>query len=382
LVLIKLVFAKSPLSFEITLMMSGKKDRVVIGLSGGVDSSTAAALLLEQGYDVVGVTLKMWRNDCADKSESQCGESHSFVDAREISSKLGIPFYVIDESEKFKKVVIDYFASEYKSGKTPNPCVVCNEKIKFSALINCANELGAKYVATGHYAKVEFFQQHNRWLLKRGTDLKKDQSYFLFSLKQEQLARIIFPLGNIQKEITRELAAKYNLRTAKKAESQEICFVPDKDYAQFLKKLGLINEKKGEIINSSGKLLGYHDGIHLFTIGQRKGIKIAAPQPYYVIDIDPENNRVIVGSKTDLISNELKAVQCNWIMFETLQQEMDVMAKIRYNHPGSSATIIPQKDWNVLVRFHTPQRAITPGQACVFYKNDIVVGGGWIIKPK
>ncbi len=360
--------------------MPDKKDKVVIGLSGGVDSSTAAAILLEQGYDVVGITLTMWRNDCADKSVDKSLESQSIIDAREICSKLGIPFYVIDESEKFKKVVIDYFASEYKLGKTPNPCVICNEKIKFSTLINRAIQLGAKYVATGHYARVEYSEQYNRWLLKRGADLKKDQSYFLFLLKQDQLARIIFPLGNIKKENTRELAEKHNLKTAKKAESQEICFAADKDYVKYLTQLGLISERKGEIVNSSGKLLGYHNGIHFFTIGQRKGIKIAAPQPYYVTNLDAENNRVIVGSQNDLISNELRAVQCNWIMFENLQQEIEVMAKIRYNHPGAPATVIPEKDGTVLVRFHTPQRAITPGQACVFYKEDIVIGGGWIEK--
>jgi len=364
------------------VMANEKKKRVVIGLSGGVDSSAAAALLLEQGYEVIGITLKMWGQDCVNRSEDKCCGPQAVMDARAICARLSIPYYVIDDSERFKKEVIEYFASEYKLGRTPNPCVVCNEKIKFGTLINSALQLGAEFVATGHYARVEHSPQSGRYLLKRGSDSKKDQSYFLFSLRQEQLARVVFPLGDLTKEKSRELASKYNLKTARKQESQEICFVPDGDYARFLSKSGLTTEQKGEIVDLSGKVLGYHQGVHLFTIGQRKGIKIPAPKPYYVVDIDVENNRIIVGDQQDLVSDRLKVERCNWIMFENPPPKLEVIAKIRYNHPGAPATVIPQQDGTAEVRFHTPQRAITPGQACVFFIDDLVVGGGWIAREK
>ncbi|MGC8887924.1 MAG: tRNA 2-thiouridine(34) synthase MnmA [Verrucomicrobiia bacterium] len=364
------------------VLVNENKKQVVIGLSGGVDSSAAAALLLEQGYEVIGITLKMWGRDCVNRSEDKCCGPQAVMDARAICSRLGIPYYVIDDSERFKKEVIEYFAAEYKMGRTPNPCVVCNEKIKFGTLIASALQLGAEFVATGHFARVEYSHQSGRYLLKRGLDLKKDQSYFLFSLRQQQLARACFPLGNLTKNQSRELASKYNLKTAQKQESQEICFVPDGDYAGFLMKSGLAAARKGEIVDLSGRVLGYHDGVHLFTIGQRKGIKIPAPKPYYVVDIDAQNNRVIVGTQQDLVSDRLKVERCNWIMFDNPPQKLEVIAKIRYNHPGAQATVFPQQDGTAIVHFHTPQRAITPGQACVFFIDDVVVGGGWIVKEK
>ena len=354
--------------------------KVIVGLSGGVDSSTTAALLLKEGYEVIGITIKMWGEDCINRTEDKCCGPQAVMDARAICSKLGIPHYIVDLSKEFKQEVIEYFANEYKSGRTPNPCVVCNRKIKFYALIKMADQLGAKWVSTGHYAKIEYSPELQRWLLKRGKDTKKDQSYFLFSLTQEQLERTLLPLGDLTKEDTRKYAEEFGLKTAKKVESQEICFVPDGNYAEFLKKSALVSEKKGVIVNQQGRVLGYHNGIHMFTIGQRKGIKIPAEKPYYVVDLDPSANRVIIGSKEDLISNELIAKNCNWIKFGTPPEKMDVIAKIRYNHAGAPATIYPGENGSVLVRFHTPQRAITPGQACVFYDGDTVVGGGWIAK--
>lgn len=372
--------AKFLVPTEINAMVDKNKKRVVVGLSGGVDSSAAAAILLEQGYDVIGITLKMWGKDCVNRAEDKCCGPQAVTDARAICSKLGIPYYVIDDSERFKKEVIEYFAAEYKMGRTPNPCVVCNEKIKFGTLINSALQLGAEFVATGHYARVEYSPESGRYLLKRGLYPKKDQSYFLFALRQEQLARIIFPLGDFTKKQSRDYAVKYNLKTAQKEESQEICFVPDGDYSGFLLKSGLVTPLRGEIVDLSGRRLGYHDGIHLFTIGQRKGIKIPAPHPYYVVEIDPKNNRVIVGSQKDLIRDQLRVERCNWIMFETPPEKFDAVAKIRYNHPGAPATVIPQDDGSTaIVKFHTPQRAITPGQACVFFIDENVVGGGWIV---
>lgn len=352
--------------------------RVVVGMSGGVDSSVTAALLSHEGFEVIGVTIKMWGSDCINRSEDKCCGPEAIMDARLTCIKLGIPHYVVDMSNEFKREVIDYFANEYKSGRTPNPCVVCNRKIKFFALLKMADDLGARWIATGHYARIEYSQKDNRWLLRRGIFYPKDQSYFLFYLTQEQLSRTLFPLGKFSKEKTRECAEKFGLKTAKKVESQEICFVPDGDYAEFLKKAGLTEDRKGAIVNQEGKVLGYHDGIHLFTIGQRKGIRIPAPKPFYVIDLEPKENKVVVGGQENLFRVQLVAKNCNWIKFENPPKKMEVIAKIRYNHPGAEATIFPKEDGSVLVKFHTPQRAITPGQACVFYDGEIVVGGGWI----
>jgi tRNA-uridine 2-sulfurtransferase len=355
-----------------------KKTRVVIGMSGGVDSSAAAALLLEQGYDVVGVTLKLWPQDCLSRAEDKCCGPQAVMDARAVCHKLGIPYYLIDEADDFQRAVIDYFAEEYKAGRTPNPCVICNERLKFGTFIRRARQLGADRIATGHYARLEDCPRTGRRLLKRGRDLRKDQSYFLFSLRQDQLAHALFPLGELNKSETREVARESALKTADKEESMEICFVPDKDYGGFLRKADLVQPHRGEIVDRQGRVLGHHDGIEFYTIGQRKGLGISAPQPLYVVALDAANNRVIVGGDTDLMREEFTVERCNWIPWETPPEAFEVTAKIRYNHPGTAATVTPGAGGTAAVRLHTPQRAITPGQACVFYQDDLVVGGGWI----
>jgi tRNA-uridine 2-sulfurtransferase len=358
-----------------------KKTRVIVGMSGGVDSSAAAALLLEQGYEVVGVTLKLWPQDCVNRAEDKCCGPQAVMDARAVSHKLDIPYYLVDDAEEFQKQVIQYFAAEYKAGRTPNPCVMCNEKLKFGTLISRARKLGAEKVATGHFARVEFDEATGRYFLKRGRDPRKDQSYFLFSLKQEQLARTIFPLGDLTKHDTREIARDCQLKTADKEESMEICFVPDKDYGKFLQDAKLVQKHRGEIVDRDGRVLGHHDGIEFYTIGQRKGLGIAATRPLYVLDLDARNNRVVVGDESLLEKDELTVERCNWIPFEEPPMTLEAMAKIRYNHPGTAATITPSSNGAARVKLHTPQRAITPGQACVFYQDELVLGGGWIARP-
>ena len=352
--------------------------RVVVGLSGGVDSSAAASLLVEQGYDVIGITLKVWPQDCVSRAEDKCCGPQAVMDARSVADKLNIPYYLIDESKEFQREVIDYFATEYKAGRTPNPCVMCNEKLKFGNLINRAKKLGAEYVATGHYARLE--KRNGRTVMLRGKDSHKDQTYFLFSLGQEQLAHMMFPLGELQKTETREVARCVSLKTADKQESQEICFVPDKDYKKFLTSAGLVDEHQGEIINTQGQILGYHDGIEFYTVGQRKGLGISSPKPMYVIELEPKKNQVIVGDEEMLLKSEFYINRCNWIPFEKLEAPMEVLATIRYNHPGANATVEPVQNGKAIVKLHEPQRAITPGQACVFYQGDLVVGGGWIMR--
>jgi len=360
-------------------MAENGKTRVVLGMSGGVDSSAAAALLLEQGYDVVGITLKLWPQDCVNRAEDKCCGPQAVMDARSVAHKLDIPYYLIDEAEDFQKQVINYFAEEYKAGRTPNPCVMCNEKLKFGTLINRARQLGAEFIATGHFARVEK-SADGRMLLKRGRDARKDQSYFLFSLRQEQLARSIFPLGELTKSDTRSVARQNELKTADKEESMEICFVPDKDYGKFLQQAKLVEKHRGEIVNLQGRVLGQHEGIEFYTIGQRKGLGIWSPNPLYVIELDAANNRVVVGDESALDRDEFAVERCNWIPFETPPESMEVTAKIRYNHPGTPATVRPQANGGAKVKLHVPQRAITPGQACVFYQEDLVVGGGWIAR--
>ena len=369
-------------------------------MSGGVDSSATAALLLEQGYDVVGITLKLWPQDCVNRAEDKCCGPQAVTDARAVCHQLGIPYYLIDEAAEFQKHVISYFADEYKAGRTPNPCVMCNQNLKFGRLIDRANQLGAEFIATGHFARIERVvgpasslspisenrdrqdacPTKARYLLKRGRDLKKDQSYFLFSLRQDQLARAMFPLGEKTKSDTRAVARQCQLKTADKEESMEICFVPDNDYGKFLEQANLVQKHRGEIADVQGHVLGHHDGIEFYTIGQRKGLGITTPKPVYVVELDAENNRVVVGDESALDRDEFVADRCNWHPFDTLTTSIEVTAKIRYNHPGTPATVTPLEDNSVRVKLHTPQRAITPGQAAVFYQDDLVVGGGWITK--
>ena len=349
-------------------------------MSGGVDSSATAALLLEQGYDVVGITLKLWPQDCVSRAEDKCCGPQAVSDARAVCHKLGIAYYLIDEAADFQKHVIEYFADEYKSGRTPNPCVMCNQNLKFGRLLSRANQLGAQYIATGHFARVEHGAAGSRTVLRRGRDPRKDQSYFLFSLRQDQLARAMFPLGEKTKADTRAVARQCQLKTAEKEESMEICFVPDNDYGGFLQKAHLAEKHRGEIVDLSGRVLGHHDGIEFYTIGQRKGLGISAAKPLYVVELDPAANRVTVGDESCLERDEFTADRCNFIPFDHLDGPIEATVKIRYNHPGTPATLTPCGSGKVKVRLHTAQRAVTPGQAAVFYQDDLVLGGGWIAR--
>ncbi|MDE3098507.1 MAG: tRNA 2-thiouridine(34) synthase MnmA [Verrucomicrobiota bacterium] len=354
-----------------------KRQRVVCGMSGGVDSSATAALLLEEGWEVIGVTLKLWPQDCVNRAEDKCCGPQAVTDARAVCHKLGIPYYLIDEAAEFQRHVIQYFADEYKAGRTPNPCVMCNQNLKFGRLIDRAAQLGADFIATGHFARIEH-GANGRYLLKRGRDLRKDQSYFLFSLRQDQLARALFPLGERTKDGAREVARQCRLKTAEKEESMEICFVPDNDYGGFLRQANLAQGRRGEIVDTEGRVLGHHEGIEFYTIGQRRGLGITTPKPVYVVELDAERNRVVVGDEAALERDELVATHCNWIPFDRPVGPMQVMAKIRYNHPGAAATVTPAGGGTVKVKFESAQRAIAPGQAAVFYEDDCVVGGGWI----
>lgn len=360
--------------------VAARKTKVVLGMSGGVDSSAAAAMLIEQGYEVIGVTLKLWPQDCSARAEDKCCGPQAVMDARSVCHKLNIPYYLVDESADFQKQVIEYFADEYRKGRTPNPCVMCNQKLKFGALLQRARQMGADRIATGHFARIKTDPVSGRSLLYRGLDLAKDQSYFLFSLGQFQLSRTLMPLGDRNKSDSRNIARDSALRTAEKEESMEICFVPDGDYRHFLDQSGLAGRIPGDIIDSSGNVLGRHQGIEFYTIGQRKGLGIATGKPLYVIELNPETNHVVVGDPEDLQESEITLDRCNWIPFEHPEGPFDAMVKIRYNHPGCMATITPVDKDKAHIRMHEPQRAVTPGQACVIYDDDLVVGGGWIMR--
>jgi tRNA-specific 2-thiouridylase len=363
--------------------MSGKKTRVLLGMSGGVDSSVTGYLLREQGYDVVGVTMKVWPQDCISRAEDKCCGPQAVADARAVAHSLGIPHYVVDEADLFEKTVIDYFTSEYQAGRTPNPCVMCNEKLKFGNLWGKAEALGCDYIATGHYAIIEHHGE--RAVLRKGVDPRKDQSYFLFSLRQPQLRRALTPLGPMEKPEIRKIAHSLGLKVADKVDSQEICFVPGNDYKAFLRShLGEKEFHRGEIYDVEGNFVAEHDGIELFTIGQRKGLPGGSLRPRYVVDLDPETNRVIVGDADDLVCGDFEIDRTNWISVDAAgdREPFEATVKIRYSHPGTKATVTLVDNNRARIRLHEPQRAVTPGQAAVIYKDDIVVGGGWICRPE
>jgi tRNA-specific 2-thiouridylase len=343
--------------------------KIVVAMSGGVDSSVAAALLKEKGHDVIGVTMQIWPKS---ESSSSCCSLSAVEDARRVAGKLGMPFYVMDFREIFKQAVIDDFISEYGRGRTPNPCVRCNKFVKFDALLKKAKALGADLIATGHYARIE--KMGGRYVLKKGAEPKKDQSYFLYPLSQDALSRTIFPVGDLKKEEVRKLAKKFKLGVADKKESQEIGFTEGGFE-------GMFRLKKGDIVDLSGKVIGRHKGYQLYTIGQRRWLGIAAQKPLYVVDIGPKNNRITAGNRGDVYGDDLTAGALNWISMHRLMSPMKVKAKIRYNSPESDAEILPLSQGKIRVMFREPQFAITPGQSVVFYDGEKVVGGG-IIEQK
>jgi tRNA-specific 2-thiouridylase len=378
--------------------MNRHKQRVLLGMSGGVDSSVAGYLLREQGYDVIGVTMKVWPQDCISRAEDKCCGPQAVADARSVAHALGIPHYVVDEADQFERLVINYFASEYQAGRTPNPCVMCNEKLKFGNLWGKAKTLGCDYIATGHYAIIERLDatppsrdrergegaRSTYAVLRKGVDQRKDQSYFLFSLQQTQLRHALTPLGGMTKAKIRDTARSLGLKVADKTDSQEICFVPGDDYKTFLRShLGDSGFHRGEIYDVDGNFVSEHDGIELFTIGQRKGLPGGSPRPRYVVDLDPETNRVIVGDAGNLITDEFEIDRVNWHAVAATGDpgaSFEATVKIRYNHPGTSARITPLENHRAQIRLHEPQRAVTPGQAAVIYDEDVVLGGGWICR--
>ncbi len=357
---------------------------VIVAMSGGVDSSVAAALLLERGYRVIGITMKMFNYEKVGGNihrESSCCGLDSFNDARMVAVKLGIPHYIVDYSESFNKEVIANFVDEYKNGRTPNPCVICNQKIKWGVLLKKAETLGADYIATGHYARVVLNEQSNRYQIVRAKDSSKDQTYALWGLSQKALSKTIFPLGDFTKLEVRELAAKYNLKTATKEESFEICFVPDNDYRRFLEeRFEVMNETiKGGVILLNGKTVGRHDGIAFYTIGQRSGIG-AHGEKVYVSEIDPFRNIIQIGKDTDLLHKELLAANVNLVSVERILDNTKVQAMVRYKDTPSSAIVTQISDRKIHLIFEQPKRAITPGQSLVMYDDDRLVGGGVIEK--
>jgi tRNA-specific 2-thiouridylase len=354
--------------------------KVIVAMSGGVDSSVAASLLKEEGYQVIGITMQVWpANKPSDESRfgGCCGIS-AVEDARRVAYRLGIPHYVMNFRDIFARKVITDFCQEYRLGRTPNPCIRCNQYIKFDALREKARGLGADFVATGHYARIESEKITGRYLLKKGVDQHKDQSYFLYPMTQEQLSHTLMPLGKFTKEKVREIASELSLPVADKPESQEICFIPDDDYAGFLKDYIPEAARPGLILAENGSILGKHRGILAYTIGQRKGLGISAGEPRYVTDIDPARNVVVVGSREDALGTELIASELNWITMTGPAEPITAKARIRYRHREAEATVVPLDEDKVYVKFIEPQLAITPGQAVVFYDEDTVIGGGTI----
>lgn len=355
--------------------------RVVVAMSGGVDSSVAAALLSQQGFEVIGVTMQMWGKDvCVSSGSRLCCSVRDTLDAKAVCKKIGIRHEVLELEQEFRTNVIDYFVESYKEGLTPNPCIACNNFIKFGSLYDFADKLDAPQVATGHYARCGFHAPSGRHILNRSTDLSKDQSYVLFNLTQGQLSRSLFPLGSLNKTEVRAIARQLGFATADKRDSQDICFVRDRNKNNFLRKELKMGDDPGPITDGEGKVLGEHKGLLGYTIGQREGLGLAYGKPIYVVSMDQANNRLIVGPREDLMGSCLIAERVNWVSIDAPSQPLRVWAKIRSHHEPAAAVAVAADNGDFCVDFDEPQQAITPGQAVVFYDEDRVLGGGWIAK--
>ncbi len=347
-------------------------------MSGGVDSSTTAWLLKDKGYEVIGATMCIGTMERARGGPARCCGLADIEDARRVALQLEIPFNVFYLRDEFERDVIEYFCEEYAKGRTPNPCILCNEKLKFGSFLGKAVDLGAEYIATGHYARLEFDESRKQYLLKKGVDRRKDQSYVLFSLSQNQLRYILFPLGDFRKEEVRQWAFQLSLRVHNKPESQEVCFIHETSYHPFLQERMRESIEPGPIIDQKGNVLGRHKGIPFYTIGQRRGLGLAKGKPLYVIGIDRKRNALMVGEEREVYGDSFIANSVNWVNSREVTSSFTAQVKIRYNHPGSEAVVSPKGRGEVQVEFKTPQKAITPGQAAVFYDGETVVGGGWI----
>ncbi len=357
------------------------KKKVVVGMSGGVDSSVAAYLLKEAGYDVVGVTMQIWQDEDQTTQEENggcCGLS-AVDDARRVAWDLDIPYYVMNFKQEFKDNVIDYFVDEYVQGKTPNPCIACNRYVKWESLLKRSLDIGAEYIATGHYAQIEQLPS-GRYALKKSATAAKDQTYALYNLTQYQLSHTLMPVGQYTKDEIRAIAQKINLQVASKPDSQEICFIPDHDYARFISENTDKELMPGNFVDLDGNVIGRHKGITHYTVGQRKGLNLSMGHPVFVTAIRPETNEVVIGNSEDVFTKQLRCDKLNWMAIDGLHgKEMQVSAKIRYSHKGAPCTISEAGDGTVECVFEEPQRAVTPGQAVVFYDGDYVIGGGTIL---
>ncbi len=363
---------------------------IAVAMSGGVDSSTVAAILRAEGHNVIGLTMQLWNQrrlagheGMPEAVQGRCCSLDDVYDARRVAETLGIPYYVVNHEDRFERDVVRPFVEQYLSGRTPIPCSLCNNHLKFDQLLTVARQIGADMLATGHYARVGYDASRGRWLLKRPADASKDQTYFLFGLTQKQLSRTLFPLGEMTKPEVRELAHRHGLALSQKPDSQEICFVPGGDYKRFIdaylaEEGETLPETAGELVTTSGEVIGEHNGIHNFTVGQRKGLGVSTGSPLYVLQIKGDSRQVVVGGAEDLYSRTLRAHRVNLIAVEELHEPMPVAVKIRHRHQAAPATLEKAGGDEVLVTFDQPQRAVTPGQAAVFYDGDVVVGGGWI----